>query len=325
MTRRDTNGTINKTGAVVITLNTEELPERLTMCGVSYRIRQYFQSPLICGKCLKIGHIKTKCQAEHETCRLCGGLKEAMHECMPDPICPNCPTDDNKHKPNSKECKRMEYEREVIKYKTLNRTSIFEAKEAIKNYYEKTSHKWRPDIETTQSQNNLDSNNSCEIDDQIIQASVTLNTLDEKIAKYRALTQQINERQKELQQVISEYEAAKQKEKDTLERISRQNKTHNTRSGNLRKDRSRSSEPKLKIAKHAAQAPQDSEMIQSPKLEQMIELMSQDQKNKYRSVNDKAMKTNNATVSWYLKDNQLIPVEIPNVASPSPNTKSVNL
>lgn len=62
MKKRDPNGAEIKTGGCIITFDNDQLPDRIKLCGVSYRIRQYFLNPLICGKCLKVGHIKAKCQ-----------------------------------------------------------------------------------------------------------------------------------------------------------------------------------------------------------------------------------------------------------------------
>ena len=101
MKKKDANGMEIKTGGCIITFDNDELPDRIKLCGMSYRIRQYFPNPLVCGKCLKLGHIKAKCQSSFDICRKCGDTQEGMHNCS-SPVCPNCPVDENNHEPNGK-------------------------------------------------------------------------------------------------------------------------------------------------------------------------------------------------------------------------------
>lgn len=62
ITIKDFEGTRKETNGFVVTFNEIELPEEVKMCGMTYRIRPFYPSPLICRKCLKVGHKQLQCR-----------------------------------------------------------------------------------------------------------------------------------------------------------------------------------------------------------------------------------------------------------------------
>lgn len=328
MTKRDKNGQMVQTGTVVITFDAEELPDRVKLCGVSYRIRQYFPSPLICGRCLKIGHIKAKCQSEHEICRDCGDAKKEMHECLSSPTCPNCQIGDNDHKPNNKGCAAIEFEKAVINYRTINKTSIFEAQLAVRKLIEKKNHEWNPNSKSTATnsdchlnENAEDKNKTQTVNEEISYQENELQKLNAENQRLERLIKQTREAIAQREELIKELEMLQQKDKDTKARLSQlQNKSRNTRSVTRRNERSRSIETKrdtrdatkLTIAKTATHPPRNSKPIDQNTVQQLYGQMTQHQKDKFSDKLTKAQQKK-AVVNWYISDSELIPVEVTEV------------
>lgn len=129
VTKKDQDNNEEKTKTCIITFDCSILPERTKMCGQSFAIRQYFPRPMVCGKCLELGHVKSKCQND-ERCRKCGNKREEGHECI-EPKCPSCPKEDNTHAPNGEDCPAIEVEKLVIDYKIRHRVSYSIARSAV--------------------------------------------------------------------------------------------------------------------------------------------------------------------------------------------------
>lgn len=185
MKKRLSDNTEVKTNCCVLTFDSEELPEKITMCGVNYRIREYIPNPLVCGKCQKIGHIRAKCTSEAEVCRKCGHILEDEHMCTA-PQCPSCPDDDNNHAPNSSDCNKYEFEKMVMHHKTVNRVSYAKAREECTQLLTNLNSKWNAQANVNQQQEKHKPSPT----------STPSSSIDEKIA---AVTRELEEaRQKEI-------------------------------------------------------------------------------------------------------------------------------
>lgn len=132
MTRKSGTERVNSR-TFIITFDQPEIPNEVKISGIKYKVRPYKPKPLICGKCLVIGHVKAKCKSEDkEICWKCGASKEDNHECSEVIKCPNCPNDDNNHRPNGDQCPAMDVENVIIDYRMRYKTSYTQAKKAIK-------------------------------------------------------------------------------------------------------------------------------------------------------------------------------------------------
>lgn len=311
--KKSSDGTETKTVGVVISFDSEELPERVKICGISYRIRQYFPSPLVCGKCLKLGHIKVNCKAENETCRDCGDTKEAMHECTTPISCPNCNPGENLHKPNGKECKAMEHERLVIQHKTVYRTSWVQARKVVEGFKGNGNQTWsnvtKPIEQMTSSSQ----------DQQLKETSVqnakeTLRKLQSESAELEEINRQIRAEIEKLKRLREEQTQLTQQLKDEQERYDQiQTRTFNQNN----RGRSRSTSNKQKtIANSVEKPPSDAILISEDELIVETEKLSNTQKRRVTTAIEKA-KSNNRTISWYKTKEKLIPVET-NIQSTSP-------
>lgn len=293
MTKKDQKGEVIKTGAVVITLDAEKLPERIKLCGVSYRIRQYYPNPLICGRCLKIGHVKAKCQSEHETCRECGEGKQAMHECVISPVCPNCQPGDNNHKPNDKNCGAINFEKCVINYRINNKSSIFEAQQAVKEILEKKNQACQMKPPTSTHSNP--------------EQSIQNKTFAEQMSYYENKTRLATEETERLREQIKIYEAKIAERDATLELLVQTRKREaqfEKQTGKRARSRSRSKETqldvsKLSIAKTTTQIPKGSHRIDEITMEEYRSQMTQGQKDKMTDRENKAQQKN-SQLNWYI-------------------------
>lgn len=303
--KKNSDGTEIKTGGVVISFDCEELPERVKLCGISYRIRQYFPSPLVCGKCLKLGHIKANCKAENETCRDCGDTKEAMHECSTQISCPNCIPGENEHKPNGKECKAMEDERVVIQYKTLNRTSWVQARNAIDRIKGNGNQTWS-NVTKSIEQLTPSSQGQQPNESNVQKAKETLQKLQSERAELEEINRQIMIEIEKIKQLREEQTKLTQQLKDEQDRYDH----IQTRSSNQnRRDRSRSTSNTQKtVANSVETPPSDATLISEDDLKVEMEKLSKTQQKRVINAIEKA-KTNKKTISWYKTKEKLIPVE----------------
>ena len=119
------------TGSFLITFVSERLPDRVLLCGISYRVRQLYPSVITCSKCVGLGHIRANCKLLVNICRKCGGMMEDGHICG-NKVCSHCPGQ-AKHGPSDPDCSVLEYEKLVIRYNTANRVSYQMARKAIRN------------------------------------------------------------------------------------------------------------------------------------------------------------------------------------------------
>lgn len=216
--KKGSDGTETKTGGVVITFDCEELPDRVKLCGISYRIRQYYPSPLVCGNCLKFGHIKVNCKAEHETCRKCGDTKESMHECSTQVACPNCQPGENEHQPNGKDCKAMMNERLVIQYKVTYRTSWVQARQYVAALDRNGKQTWS-NVTKLADQVPPNSQDQQQSESNVQKAKETLKKLQTERTELEEINRQIKAEIELIKQLQAESIQLAQQMKDEQERL----------------------------------------------------------------------------------------------------------
>lgn len=119
-----------KTRTFIITFDSCVVPKEVKLGGMVFKVREYRPKPLTCSKCLKLGHIKAKCNSNVEICWKCGHEKEDCHACSMEK-CPNCPTGLNDHKPNGNTCPAMDLENLIIDLRMKRKLSYFEAKNEV--------------------------------------------------------------------------------------------------------------------------------------------------------------------------------------------------
>ena len=115
---RKTNQTITPTNSFLLTIEAPKIPECIRLGAFQVRTRVYYPRPMMCHKCYRYGHTKTRCKN-------CG---EPEHgECNKQAKCPNC---SGTHNAYDKSCPVYMKEEEIIKYRVDNNLTHKEARMA---------------------------------------------------------------------------------------------------------------------------------------------------------------------------------------------------
>lgn len=324
------NGQKQSTDAYVITFDGADMPGYVFMYSQRYEVRKYYPSPLICGNCLKFGHIKVNCRQQNETCRKCGIEKELeVHVCQIDPKCPNCPEGENNHAPNRpRECGKLELEKEIIKYRINYGVTNGKAKEAVcKSLL--TDNAW-----TSQSTRKDKVGNETVTSKVSEPAKVT-----EKMSQLRNEIDRERKELMELKKLEAELTQIRDEKKRTLQNIyelQRENKTlddelQNTTSGDVEmtemasKHQLDSHDEGERSGKRAMKnyntvksiktpkvlqknPPQHSKLLSKTELEEIRLNLKAEQLKSMDSVEQKAH-FNLKEITWYINDGVMVPVQ----------------
>ena len=78
-----------KTNTLILTFNTQKIPESLKVCYLNIPVSQFAPNPLRCYRCQKIDHVTSKCK-HSETCTKCSETGHNDESCRKDFKCVNC-------------------------------------------------------------------------------------------------------------------------------------------------------------------------------------------------------------------------------------------
>ena len=108
---------------VILTFETQ-LPERVKIAAMSYRVQVSIPNPYRCNRCGRLGHTTARCRASSEACKTCNRQHQADQRCSFH--CINC----NEDSPTSLdiECPAYKEMRKIIRMAYLEGISIEEAK-----------------------------------------------------------------------------------------------------------------------------------------------------------------------------------------------------
>lgn len=300
MKKRLSDNTEVKTNCCIITFDTEELPERVKMCGVSYRIRDYFPSPLVCGKCQKIGHIRTKCRSEVEICRKCGNTQEDEHMCPP-PNCPNCPNDDNKHAPNSPNCPKYEFEKMVIQHKVKNKISYGKAREECTQLLMNENSKWIENTDTIQVQEQP----------KVAPNVVNTDDIGERIAARTRDLEAARQQRMELEKLEQELEQELKRVTDLLDKTEGLKRKISIKHQQLADETAK--KPRTSTIEVSLVAPKGANQLNDKQFRTIFNLLSQNDKDAVTKILDEH-KLKDEVIKWFDNNGTLTPVslKIPN-------------
>lgn len=319
--RKLQDGTEMKTNGCLVTLGGDELPDRIKMCGVSYRIRKYYPNPLICGKCQKIGHIRAKCSFLYDVCRSCGGQWEAGHECSA-PICPNCPTDDNCHAPNSKTCPAVEFERLIINFKVNHKCSFGKAKQEVTKILQKVERPWCEN-QVKQPSANAPQQASSTIQKKAEDSGNELVELKEKLRQAKNQRTELEKLNLELRTELQAIERLQKENEILMTKIQQKQQTQLTESATsmdnekpkrqAARDESNSRKKLQRISifieNPRKQHPNNTKPLTLTELKQVETQLDTKQKNKIQSLTQKAL-NKSMELQWYKEGDVLYPVEV---------------
>lgn len=331
---------VSPTGAFLITFFAEKIPERVLLCGISYRIRQYYPNVLICSKCACIGHVRAKCKSEVEICRSCGAERGEGHECG-SRSCVHCP-DGADHGPSDPNCPVLEYEKMVIQYKVDYRVTYRVARETISNLLNDNSQHDTP-IATSSYASQVSQPVSylslSNVDEECLELQRIRGEREKKekeLAAIRRERQRIEALNREIEQELAALKRARlenvalssileQTQMEVDEEIAAANQKRkaddDSSSDELSLPPSKKNENELKT-----KLPTDPEDRAGPmkistglspskkarpvSRSSFIESLNDEQKQQLDDVENAASKRQ-MNVTWYREGNQLIPVELP--------------
>ena len=124
--KKKENGTLVNTTAVVLEYETESnIPERITIDYLYYRVRDYIPNPIRCYRCQKYGHTKTFCRSKEPVCARCAQNHLTEHcENTDTKKCASC---GENHSTGYKKCRKYQEVRDTLKIATEYKMTYKEA------------------------------------------------------------------------------------------------------------------------------------------------------------------------------------------------------
>lgn len=129
-------------GAIVVTFDRLEPPEKIKVGFLNVEVRKHYPNPMRCSKCQRIGHRLKHCRAILPACAICAKELDSNHNtetCKP-VCCINC-SDKKKeanHPANDKNCPSFLMEKEIQKIRTDERVARWEAVKIFENRFAKS-------------------------------------------------------------------------------------------------------------------------------------------------------------------------------------------
>ncbi|GBL79781.1 hypothetical protein AVEN_21092-1 [Araneus ventricosus] len=123
------NGQLLNTKHLILTFDSNKLPEHIKAGYMRLSVRTYIPNPLRCFKCQRFGHSKTSCRGTL-TCARCAEVGHESTDCTRTEKCVNCK---GEHTSFSRNCFAWGQEKEIISMKIKNRISYQEARKLIKS------------------------------------------------------------------------------------------------------------------------------------------------------------------------------------------------
>jgi hypothetical protein len=124
-------GVMVPTMAVALTYQTgDELPSRVAMDYLSFRLRPYVAQPLRCFTCQRFGHVSNTCRSKTITCPTCAG-KHAYNAC-PNKNTPKCSNCGEGHSAAYRKCRAFEEVQQTLKVAATQKISYRDALVKVK-------------------------------------------------------------------------------------------------------------------------------------------------------------------------------------------------
>jgi len=122
--KKKENGVLVNMPLYIVTFDTCNLPQEVTIGWTRCPVREYIPRPRRCYKCQGFGHGAKTCRSQKEICANCG--KDAHGQpCLKPTICPNC---GEKHTASSQQCFYYKLEQEALATQVKDQISYGEAK-----------------------------------------------------------------------------------------------------------------------------------------------------------------------------------------------------
>lgn len=308
------DGKEQATNGYIITFDDPELPEHVYMYGQRHAIRRFYPNPLICGKCLKFGHIKKKCTDEW-TCRKCGFGKQDEHICQ-DPVkCPNCPEEDKAHAPNKRRvCGRFEFECEITKYRVDHGVSFVKAREKVLTSLRivderltQLSSNTKNETAEPISKEHVANDNLSTIERLKLDLTQEEKETQELVELRDKLVRQCNEKKKLLEEIAARKCDIEAMDCSEIQKTD-ENKLNNSSKENEAKRRKTQQKIKFVRSKVLKREPENGSKVSPSELQVIKSTLTKELKKAIESVETKAY-AKMKDIVWYIDKEELIPLE----------------
>lgn len=122
--------------SILIVFNTDTKPEHVILGYTRYTVYDYTEKPKQCSRCQRFGHIAGTCNRKVR-CARCGGDHDRA-DCKAEELrCPNCR---QTHEAAHASCPALRQEKNIYKYKNLNKVDYKAAKAAVVPSKSSTNH-----------------------------------------------------------------------------------------------------------------------------------------------------------------------------------------
>ena len=119
--KRFVDGNLIPTSLHILSFNHFEIPKEVKVGFLNFKVDPYIPSPIQCKLCFSLGHTKNYCKNQ----TICEECSAAEHDSPCVKIeCVNCK---HPHRPNNKKCLAIKKRQNIIKIKTINNISFYEA------------------------------------------------------------------------------------------------------------------------------------------------------------------------------------------------------
>ncbi|GBN02546.1 hypothetical protein AVEN_89514-1 [Araneus ventricosus] len=122
-----TDGQLLNTKHLILTFDSNKLPEHIKAGYMRLSVRTYIPNPLRCFKCQRFGHSKTSCRGTL-TCARCAEVGHESTDCTRTEKCVNCK---GEHTSFSRNCIAWKREKEIISIKIKKQISYPEARKLV--------------------------------------------------------------------------------------------------------------------------------------------------------------------------------------------------
>ena len=119
------DGTATNTPLHILSFNLFEVPKEIDIAWEKCKVDPYIPSPMLCNNCFRIGHTKKHCQSETK-CLVCSASEHS--EPCTKVKCINC---NEEHRSNNKKCPVYIKRQQIIKHKTIFKSTYREAVNAV--------------------------------------------------------------------------------------------------------------------------------------------------------------------------------------------------
>ncbi|XP_077536158.1 uncharacterized protein LOC144148510 [Haemaphysalis longicornis] len=134
--------------AILIVFNTDTKPQHVILGYTRYTVYDYTEKPKQCSRCQRFGHIAGTCNRKVR-CARCGGDHDRA-DCKAEELrCPNCR---QTHEAAYASCPTLRQEKNIYRYKNLNKVDYKAAKAAVVPSKSSTHHGTKKALEKKQNQ-----------------------------------------------------------------------------------------------------------------------------------------------------------------------------